>query len=322
MGIQRWRLRSRPADVVTDEVITVASNDSPDLVDDDGPEMAPVAIDLLSSDSVPLDAMPAEPVTVAESTSAASIAPKVSASSPKVSNSTAVDSTANDQRSPVAIRPAPPPIKQAPPPITSAPQAIVPVPPPIKSAANPLDDAGWQTLQGIIDAGNLCPTCSSDNAILGYGDTQAEWMFVFDAPTSIDLQGGQLCSGRAGKLFDAMLQAIGLERGMVYVTSVFKCAPTDDLALSPACHSMLRRQIELVQPTVVIAFGEFVAQSVLKANESLAQLREQPQRCFSTQIPIVPTYSPTQMLEDSQLKSQVWNDLKLAIALHQNQQGI
>jgi len=73
-------------------------------------------------------------------------------------------------------------------------------------------------------------------------------MFVIDAPNSTEIEGKTFFTGRAGQLFDAMLLALGLSREQVYCSSVFKCAPTDDLSITSQCDAMVLRQIELVAP--------------------------------------------------------------------------
>ena len=90
---------------------------------------------------------------------------------------------------------------------------------------------------------------------------------------------------------------------------------SEDLSQSPNCDKILHRQIELIQPDVVIAFGEFAAQSVIKANESLEILRTTEQTCFRTKVPIVPTYTPSQMLDEPSLKAAVWQDMKRCISI-------
>ena len=97
--------------------------------------------------------------------------------------------------------------------------------------------------------------------------------------------------------------------------SIFKCAPTDDLSITPQCDALVLRQIELVSPKVVISFGEFASQALLKSNSMLEVLRDNEQRCFRTQKIIIPTYTPQEMLDDSTLKAKVWSDLKKAIRL-------
>ena len=138
---------------------------------------------------------------------------------------------------------------------------------------------------------------------------------MVDAPSKAELQQEQILVGRAGKLFDAMLNALGLTRDIVYCSSVFKCAATENLGESPQCDDILARQISLIEPKVIVTFGEFAAQKVIKANEPLASLRQSKQQCYTSNVVIVPTYSPAEMLNDASLKPSVWQDLKRALAL-------
>ena len=171
----------------------------------------------------------------------------------------------------------------------------------------------WDGLQSLIETNVHCPSCGWGNSILGYGAQNADWMFVIDAPNSREIEAKEFFVGRAGQLFDSMLMALGLDRNAVYSTSVFKCAPTEDLSVTPQCDGLLHRQIELVKPKVIITFGEFTAQSVLKSNTNLDSLRQSQQQHTLTKTRVVPTFSPAEMLDDTQLKSKVWQDLKKAI---------
>jgi DNA polymerase len=180
---------------------------------------------------------------------------------------------------------------------------------------NDISSFNWQDLQNLFKRYSYCSSCSPSNSVLGSGSVNANWMFVCDAPNSREVQAQQLLAGRAGVLFDAMLAALNLDRELVYTTSVFKCAPTEDLKTVAQCNEMLHRQIELVQPKVVVTFGEFAAQAVIKANDSLDVLRQSRQQCFRSNTVIVPTYSPKEMLDDASLKALVWQDLKKCLAL-------
>ncbi len=180
---------------------------------------------------------------------------------------------------------------------------------------NPMAELDWQGLQGLIDDQNHCQSCGSANSILGSGDPKADWLFVTDAPTSMDLESQQMFSGRAGQLYEAMLLAVGHNRDSVYTTSVFKCATSDNISVIPSCEKLLQRQIELIQPKVVIAFGEFAAQSVVKSNEGLESLRSQELRCYQTKVRVVVSYSPWQLLDQPSLKAGAWNDLKQCLAI-------
>jgi uracil-DNA glycosylase family 4 len=180
---------------------------------------------------------------------------------------------------------------------------------------NPMAELDWHGLQGLIDDQNQCQSCGSANSILGSGDPKADWLFVTDAPTSMDLESQQMFSGRAGQLYEAMLLAVGHNRDSVYTTSVFKCATSDTISVIPSCEKLLQRQIELIQPKVVIAFGEFAAQSVVKSNEGLESLRAQELRCYQTKVRVVVSYSPWQLLDQPSLKAGAWSDLKKCLAI-------
>lgn len=178
-----------------------------------------------------------------------------------------------------------------------------------------LANLDWPGLQRRIDSSAHCPSCGLGNAHLGTGDINADWMFVVDAPNSREIEAGCLFTGRAGQLFDAILLALDLERQQVYTTSVFKCAPVDDLSIAPQCDELVHRQIALINPKVVIAFGEFAAQALIKSNHKLDLLRQTEQLCVRTQTPVVATYSPAEMLNETALKAFVWQDLKKCMRL-------
>lgn len=184
---------------------------------------------------------------------------------------------------------------------------------------DPIADLDWRGLQNLVDGQSQCSSCGVGKSLLGAGDPNANWLFVIDAPHSQDIASQQLLHSRAGQLFEAMLSAVGLERDSIYMTSVFKCLASEDLSQSPNCDKILHRQIALVQPEVVIALGEFAAQSVIKANESLGVLRTSEHACFRTKVPIVPTYTVAQMLDEPALKAQVWQDLKRCLSISPTQ---
>jgi len=187
----------------------------------------------------------------------------------------------------------------------------------IKAApsTDPFANLDWQAMQSMIETDKHCPSCSLGRSMLGSGDAQADWMFVADAPSINDVGEGQLFTGRVGQLFESMLQALNLARGDVYASSIFKCAPPNDLSVSPSCDRLLHRQMELIQPKVVIAFGEFSAQAAIKTNDRLVEMRKLDQVCLRTRVAIVPTYSLAQVLDDSSLKAAVWSDLKKCLRL-------
>ncbi|MDB4512051.1 uracil-DNA glycosylase [Arenicella sp.] len=186
-------------------------------------------------------------------------------------------------------------------------------------ASTKIRPTDWPALLERLNNKQHCQSCAKVTPIIGDGDISADWMFVFDSPTMRDIQQQELLTGRVGQLFDAMLVALNLNRQSIYLSSIFKCPPAANISENAAlCDGLLGEQIKLVQPKVVIAFGEFTAQALIKANEDLDQLRLQTQRIYNQSIKVVPTYSLAQMLDTPLLKSEVWNDLKAARLLIEN----
>lgn len=187
----------------------------------------------------------------------------------------------------------------------------------IKSSSEPIveDKIDWPELERLVSSATKCTSCNAQNSLLGSGAQTADWLFVSDSPNSKEVASAAFFDGRAGQLFEAMLHAISLERDNVYCTSIFKCAPTEDLSNSPQCGEWVHHQIALVKPRVIIVFGEFTAQTLLKSNESLARMRESIQTCRRSDSQVIATHSPREMLEEPHLKAEVWADLKKAIQL-------
>lgn len=183
---------------------------------------------------------------------------------------------------------------------------------PLEKASDQLD---WPEMENLLIAGTQCKSCSAQNSLLGSGARTADWLFICDSPNSKEVAASAFFDGRAGQLFEAMLHAMTLARQQVYCTSIFKCAPTEDLSSFPQCGDWVHQQIALIKPAVIIVFGEFTAQTMLKSNEPLDRLRESVQLCRRSDTKVIATYSPRDMLDEPHLKAQVWADLKKAMHL-------
>ena len=124
--------------------------------------------------------------------------------------------------------------------------------------------------------------------VVGAGDQNADWVFVGDVPTE----------GDAGVLLDKMLIAIQLQRGKnVYLTQLSEL-------------DYFNRQIALIQPTLIVAFGEKAAQSLLGSNEPLDDLRGTVHQYQG--VSLVACYAPSHLLHHTQDKAKAWADLCLA----------
>ncbi len=158
--------------------------------------------------------------------------------------------------------------------------------------------------------------------VFGEGDPAARLMFVGEGPgRDEDLQGRPFV-GKAGELLERMLGAIGLAREQVYIANVVKCRPPDNRTPAPeearACLGYLRRQIELVQPAVLVTLGATPLRELLGIGEGITRARGQWRQLevAGTRIPVMPTFHPAYVLRQytPEVRRAVWEDLKAAKA--------
>ncbi len=164
-----------------------------------------------------------------------------------------------------------------------------------------------------------CTACglhkTRTQTVFGVGDERAEWLLVGEAPGAEEDRLGEPFVGQAGKLLDNMLAALGLERGKnVYIANVLKCRPPGNRNPEPEevarCSPFLVRQIELLQPKLIVAMGRFAAQTLLSSDASIASLRGRVHRYHG--VPLVVTYHPAYLLRNLPDKAKAWADLLFA----------
>lgn len=177
-------------------------------------------------------------------------------------------------------------------------------------------DALAQRVKGCPDC-RLCETRT--HAVFGVGDPRADWLFVGEAPGANEDQRGEPFVGQAGKLLDAMLQALEMDRGRnVFIANVIKCRPPGNRDPLPdevaQCEPYLRRQIALIQPRVIVALGRFAAQTLLRTDARIGTLRQQVHRYEG--VPVIVTYHPAYLLRNLPDKAKSWADLRLARATY------
>ncbi len=149
--------------------------------------------------------------------------------------------------------------------------------------------------------------------VFGEGDRNADLLVVGEAPGYEEDRSGRPFVGPAGKLLDKMLAAIGFAREEVFICNVLKCRPpknrdpgVDEVA---ACRPYLRRQVELIRPKAVCAFGRFASQTLLDSEQSLGRLRGSQHDFMG--IPVVVTYHPAALLRNAEWKRPAWEDLQM-----------
>ncbi len=177
----------------------------------------------------------------------------------------------------------------------------------------------WDALEQAVAACRACGLCEGRrNTVFGVGDLHPDWLVVGEAPgENEDLQGEPFV-GQAGKLLDNMLGAMAVSRRQrVYIANVLKCRPPGNRNPEPQeiaqCEPFLRRQVELLQPKIILAMGRFAVQTLLQSNEPVGKLRGRVHSYNG--VPVVVTYHPAYLLRNLPDKAKAWADLCLAQAV-------
>ena len=174
------------------------------------------------------------------------------------------------------------------------------------------------SLDEIAEKVKKCTRCSlyetATHAVPGEGDPRARLVCVGEAPGAKEDETGRPFVGQAGQLLTKILGAIDLTREQVFICNVLKHRPPGNRNPRPeeveACSPYLIRQLELIKPKVIVAFGTFAAQTLLQTKTPLGQLRGLVHRYHG--IPLIVTYHPAALLRNPAWKRPTWEDVKLA----------
>jgi DNA polymerase len=184
----------------------------------------------------------------------------------------------------------------------------------------------WEQLKAAVAPCTKCGLCQTrTQTVFGVGDQQAKWLFVGEGPGRNEDAQGLPFVGPAGKLLDNMMAAMDLKRGVdTYIANIVKCRPIDanrrDRPPAPeeanACMPYLQRQIELINPTVIVALGKTAALSLLQLDPAtpVSKLRGTVHRY--AERPLIVTYHPAYLLRTPGDKRKTWADLCLAMQTH------
>jgi DNA polymerase len=174
----------------------------------------------------------------------------------------------------------------------------------------------WFELKKAVPACTACGLHKGrTQTVFGVGDEKADWLLVGEAPGAEEDRLGEPFVGQAGRLLDNMLAAIGLSRGEnVYIANVLKCRPPGNRNPEPEevakCSPHLLKQIELIEPKLIVAMGRFAAQTLLGTDATIASLRGRVHRYAG--VPLIVTYHPAYLLRTLPDKSKAWADLVFA----------
>ena len=183
-------------------------------------------------------------------------------------------------------------------------------------------------LEKIADEVRRCRKCElgslRTNAVPGEGSPKARILFAGEGPGADEDAQGRPFVGRAGQLLDRIIKAAGLKRADVFICNVLKCRPPDNRDPRPEeiinCLPYLQKQIELINPDIIVALGAHAARALLNTNEAIGQLRGQFHQYYAglgrPPIKLMATYHPAYLLRNysHENRQRVWEDMKKVLA--------
>ncbi len=216
----------------------------------------------------------------------------------------------------------------------SAPPQVIPSTPPLlhtlQVQAVALDEHAvrhdnWDELQQAV---RTCQACAlhqtRTQSVFGAGALPADWMIIGEAPGMEEDKAGLPFVGRAGQLLTRMLASLSLNREQVFITNILKSRPPNNRDPLPAeiaaCWPYLQRQIQLINPRIILVVGRIAAQTLLKTSKPIGHLRGQVHYLthHDRSIPLIVTYHPAYLLRQPIEKAKSWQDLKLAMRTFQH----
>ncbi len=180
--------------------------------------------------------------------------------------------------------------------------------------------ASWAATTTLTELNEQICTCmqcplghTRTNFVFGSGNPNADIMIVGEAPGADEDEQGLPFVGRAGQLLTKILEAISLPREEVYICNILKCRPPNNrkplVGETDQCEPYLWKQIELVQPKLILALGLTAANTLLKNKESMTNLRGKIHDYHG--IRTLVTYHPAALLRNPEWKKYAWDDVKL-----------
>ena len=178
----------------------------------------------------------------------------------------------------------------------------------------------YTNLQEIASGISNCTSCklsaTRSKTVPGSGDSQAQIMFVGEAPGSNEDKSGHPFVGRAGNLLDQLLNSIGLDRDKVFITNMVKCRPPNNRDPQndeiESCSSYLDSQVEALSPKVIVTLGRFSFGKFFPG-ETITQSRGIVRKWNN--INILPMYHPAAALYNPSLRPRLEKDFEKLLEL-------
>lgn len=152
--------------------------------------------------------------------------------------------------------------------------------------------------------------------VFGEGPPNAELMFIGEGPGRDEDMSGRPFVGRAGQLLNKIIEAMGYRRDQVFIANVVKCRPPGNRTPLPdemaACSPILRRQINAVNPKMIVVLGSTALRFFAGASVSITRMRGRFLDWEGRRI--MPTFHPAYILRNPRAKRDVWEDMKIVMA--------
>ena len=171
----------------------------------------------------------------------------------------------------------------------------------------------WEELENECKNCKKCElSATRTNCVFGCGNRNADLMFVGEAPGENEDMTGVPFVGRAGKLFDQYLAAVGIERGDVYIANMLKCRPPKNRDPKPEeqdlCIGYLREQVRLIRPKLIVCLGRISAMRLIDPDFRITKQHGQWVR--RGQFEMCAVYHPSLLLRDPRRKPEMLTDMK------------
>lgn len=205
-------------------------------------------------------------------------------------------------------------VPKTPAPAPAVPKAPAPSPAPVPSPKTDMafGKMSLDELNSVTQSCKKCPLCQGrNNVVFGEGSPNADLMFVGEGPGYDEDQQGRPFVGKAGALLTKMINAMQFTREQVYIGNIVKCRPPGNRNPLPeeanTCLPYLERQIELIQPKVIVVLGAVPLKYLLNKN-GIMRLRGKWDSYKG--IKVMPTFHPAYLLRNPGAKREVWDDLQ------------
>ena len=183
----------------------------------------------------------------------------------------------------------------------------------------PYPDEPWVAAKSLDELNSMicnCVKCALGNTrikfVFGVGNPNADIVFVGEAPGADEDAQGEPFVGRAGQLLNKILDAIHFKREEVYICNILKCRPPNnrdpEAAEIDACEPHLWKQLEIMQPKIIVCLGRIAAQTLLRTTSTLGELRGKVHSYRG--IKLVVTYHPAALLRNPNWKKPTWEDVQ------------